>query len=136
MNRPYGNYQEKHIGLPVIAIFLIVIILSAVSLVLYGLNFFYLVTLILGIVLLINFYSLNIEVTGKDLYYSFGLGFISNQIHTGQVVAANVGDNNALIPWSYNPTGENSLKIKLRSGKSLHLPAKQAKFMVQKLKSR
>ena len=84
----------------------------------------------LSLVVLFNVFSLKIEVEGPVLYYVYGFGFVSYAVPASSILDFDIKDINSLQPWLYNPSGTQSLIIKLKSGRSIPLPTKDPKKII------
>ncbi len=126
-------YQEKFLSWPIIGFVLIIDLLILVTLHASTTSIFLVVA---SLFLLLNIYSLSIELEGNSIYYSFGLGLIASSISANNIEAFDIQDINSLLPWVYNPKGTQSLVVKLRNNRIYRLPSREPKRIINYLQTK
>lgn len=131
MNNIY--YQEKFVSWPIIGFILIIDLLILVSL-RASLPSIFLVFVSFFVIL--NTYSLNIEVEGNGLYYTFGIGLLAFSLPANKISGFDIQDINSLLAWLYNPKGTQSLVIKLKDNRAIRLPTHEPKKIISFLQNK
>lgn len=126
-------YQEKFISWPIISFILVLDFLTLIAL---QASVTSLVLVFISFIVLLNIFSLKIEVEGNTIFATFGIGFLSTSLPANQIEAFGIQDLNSLLAWAYNPKGTQSLVIKLRDNKVHRLPSREPKKIINYLQSK
>lgn len=84
-------------------------------------------------IVMISIFSVVVECDDYNLYIRYGIGFVAREIPIYEIRQAGPVKNDSVFTLPYNPKGENALRIVLRSGAAIMLPAEQPKLVAQEL---
>ena len=88
-----------------------------------------------GFLLLGLCYSLQVTVYKNSLYLSWGVGLFTKEYSFSDFASFKIIPNKTLSAFLFNPKAELLLEVKLRSGKSIYLPADKPKKLADILKA-
>lgn len=121
------RYYWQKTSYVIIAFFMLYQILLVMRSFFYSFDVAYWFLMAGGVFVLGFVYSMRVVVDRESLYYSFGVGLLSREIHLGAVARCSIEENSALIAWLYNPGAERILRVHLRQGGSVAIPCDEAK---------
>lgn len=137
-------YKHTQIGYLMIYVLLAVILLFAGILIQGGVDSSVLVIMLIVIVILASFSTLNVMVDSTHLRVKFGFGIYKKQFVLSEIISARAVTNRWFYGWGirlwlwpkmwiYNVSGFDAVEIKLKDGKSIRIGTDEPKLLEKEI---
>lgn len=125
------RYEDSKFSLALVIVVFVIEGIFVHNIVFSGVGIINVFFVVILFVFCLLFFSISIQVTSELIYISYGIGLFDLEIELHEITGYKIGNNRNLLSWMYNPFGQGSLTIMLRSGGKIHLPTDNPKLLQQ-----